>query len=205
MPTFPSDWDSEKPGSRFTTRPAVAVLTADREEAPRDVETYMRDALGSDALRPDEVLGQPRVVVGSEGRGAETWVGVIEWVLEEAATETAWTALGVMARRFGEWFDRLRGAKVSLQASRGAARMLAVRHIYSMTSETDLLHVDVIEEPSTMGGERPTETGYVGAEPWIVITRNASNTCRYLVVVMPDGEIGGEVHIPITPIERYYL
>jgi hypothetical protein len=67
------------------------------------------------------------------------------------------------------------------------------------------MDVEFVEEPSTLGGGQPTELNYVGADPWLVSLLNARRTRRYIVVVMPDGSVGGSLGLALGPIERAYL
>jgi hypothetical protein len=215
MVVFSPDWDPEKRGSRFTSRAALAVLTRKGgvtrfQRAETGVATeVITDALGPDALTRDPDLGPPRAVDGSDGRGAEVWAPVIEWTVQVGIAgivgNAAWDALKGAAARLRDLTERSRRDGVRINVSRGSAALIAIGHILDEGHEDDVIDVEFAEEPSTLGRGRPQELNYVGADPWLVSLLNATRTRRYIVVVMPDGSIGGSLGLELAPIERAYL
>lgn len=215
MRSFPHDWNPEMPGSRFTSRVALAVVSrrggasiygSDPDSIP--VEAVIRDALAADPSQFQE-LGPAQTVEGSYGRGAAGLAAVVEWTLEAAATgiigAAAWVGVTQAAARLRKLLGEMRGEKVQVLVSRGAAAFLAIDHVITTETEVGILDIEAVQEPSALTGREVTELGYVGAEPWLVSLVNASRSDRYIVAVQPDGEITGVLHLPIGEIEAVHL
>lgn len=151
--------------------------------------------LGDDWLKTDPDIGKVKAVDGSQGRGASGWIPVLEWVGMQAvgglvglaASEAARSAI----RRIRARVEEARAAGHRVMVSRGLAATLAMEHVFETTDETEVLHVEVAQEPSVLGGRPPTEASYTGLEPWIVSLVNGSRRTRYVLVVGPEGEIAG--------------
>jgi hypothetical protein len=101
MPLPPEGFDSEAPGSRFTLRPAIAVPGGDGEDDT--IRRALSEALGDDVLEPDPALGEPGILRGGIGRGAEGFAGVIEWIGAAIGTGliggAAWEAAKAAGKR----------------------------------------------------------------------------------------------------------
>ncbi len=88
--------------------------------------------------------------------------------------------------------------------SRGLAAAVAMEHVFEVTSETQVLDVEFAQEPSVLGGRPPPETSYTGLEPWIVSLVNGSRRTRYIVIVAPDGEVGGFIAVSAGEFEPMF-
>jgi hypothetical protein len=82
------------------------------------------------------------------------------------------------------------------------AVLLAIAHVEG-TGESGPLQVETADETTTIAGREPSESNYVGYEPWIVML--VSRSTRYIVVVTPNGEIAGSLAIPMSEAEVHYL
>jgi len=217
MAQFPEGWDPERPGSRFTRRPALAVASRrggksvyDPGSDTGDAQRVIAETIDEEFLRGDEGLGEARVVDGGRGRGAEGWVPVIEWVANAVGAELVGAAASYAMLRAGkrlrELLRRLGDANVDLLVSRGAAEVLAVEHVVRAGMEAEgALDVEAVTEPSFMAGDTPPEMNYVGADPWLVSLLNADHTRRYVVGVQPDGSVVGVLMLPINELQAAYL
>ncbi len=88
--------------------------------------------------------------------------------------------------------------------SRGLAATLAMEHVFETTDETEVLHVEVVQEPSVLGGRPPSETSYTGLEPWIVSLVNGSRRTRYVLVVSAEGDIEGCILVAAGEFEPMF-
>jgi hypothetical protein len=214
MSRFPDGWDPEAPGSRFTGRVAIAVLSrrrqASRFGAGEDsgvAAEVIAEAVGADALEHDEALGKAVAVDGADGRGASMWAPVLEWTLDALGQgvvgAAGWLVLVNGAARLQSILRSLRDDDVRVNVSRGAAALLAIHHVRTAMGEADELVVEAADEPSGVRGDSPAELNYVGIEPWIVVLVDRSATKRYIVVVSPDGDILGAMRLQVGEAERY--
>jgi len=212
---FPDGWDPESPGSRFTGRVAIAVLSRlqganrlDVGEDSGDAADVINEALGADASESDDALGNPVAVDGADGRGASVWAPVAEWTLNALGQgvigTAAWLALVKGAARLRSIVGSLRDGEVRFNVSRGAAALLAIDHVRDAMGDSDELAVEAVDEPSGLRGDQPSELNYVGIEPWIVVLVDRDATRRYIVVVSPTGSILGAMRLSVGDIERYY-
>lgn len=207
-------WDVEGSGRRYTWRVALALPTgepdmheAERSDAGVVAERIIRDVLG-DSPGLDAGLGDVEAVDGSLGRGAAGWVAVAEWaglafsagIIGGAGWTTAKAAGGWLQDKIHELRDK--GQRVIV--SRGAAVLLAVHYVLGETQETGPLGVEAVEDPISMTGDPPSEIGYAGIEPWIVLLVNAELTKRYVVVVSAAGEPLSWMEAPMGEHERTY-
>lgn len=206
-PTLPADHTR----GRFNMRPAVALGTGEGGDDHPSAEDVLRDAVGEWLFEEDPQLGQVEARDGSMGRGAESWVAVVQWLGEAIADGVVnlavAAALAETLQRLRDWrSDRhTRDEPASLEVSSGAAALVAAVHVSSEFGEVGSLRVEAVEEPSGIAGWEVTELSYVGVEPWIVLLRNDEAEVRYLVVVMPDGRISGSLRIPFLPFESLFL
>jgi hypothetical protein len=217
MAEFPEGWDPERPGSRFTRRPALAIASRRGGESVYDFDSDTGDAMrviaetvDEEFLRGDEALGEASVLDGARGRGAEGWVPVVEWTANAVGQGlvgiAASHAMVRAGRRLRELRSRLRDADVDLLVSRGAAEVLAVEHVVRAGMETEgALDVESVVEASFMAGGISPETNYVGADPWLVSLLNADRTRRYVVGVQPDGSVAGVLMLTINELQTAYL
>lgn len=213
VPYLPPEWNAEAPGSRFTTRAALALLTrpggapvfAEGSDAGNASEV-VREAVGNDTGGAE--LGMSNAIDGSWGRGADGWVPVVEWTLQAAVGgvigAAAYDALKRAGRSLRDLLNGLHNRDVGVLVSRGAAALLAVDHVIT-AGGGDVPDVEFVEEPSAIAGDSALELNYVGAEPWIVSLVNLARTRRYLVVVGASGEIVASLEFDISEIEQLYL
>jgi hypothetical protein len=215
---FSDGWDPEAPGSRFTRRPAIAITSrrggrsvyeAEHTDTG-DAHEVVSETIDEEFLYDDPVLTKPRILNGSQGRGAEAWVPVIEW-LADAAGQGA-VGLGVslallqIGQRLRELLSRLRAAGASVLVSRGVAEALAVDYVVRRGLESEgAVDVASVVEAAFIGGGTPPELNYVGADPWIVSLVNADRTRRYIVGLAPNGQVHGVITLPISDVQRAYL
>lgn len=195
-------FDLEARGSRFTMRPALAIQMMGPKWRERAEERYKDAArlaigseLGEDWLQPDPDLGKVKALNGSHGRGASGWIPVLEWLGLQAAGGIVGlgAAEGARAgiRRIREKIREARQDDHRPLVSRGLAAFLAMEYVFENTEEREVLHVEVAQEPSVLGGRPPSETSYTGLEPWIVSLVNGPRKTRYVLVVSPEGDIDG--------------
>ena len=208
--------DLESPGSRYATRPGMAILSRsggrDRYDAEHgdtgDAFDVVQDAFGSAAPGRD-ALGEPNIVQGAVGRGASAWTPVIEWMVNVGIPAmwpaAAWEAIRFAARRARDLVADLRDREARFLVNRAYAALLATEHLLDEGAEDGIIDVLAVEEPSSLGGRSLTEINYVGADPWIVLLLNEGRTSRYIVAVSAEGSILGAIRLPVTDAERPYL
>ena len=198
-------------------RPAIAVQVdhkwADRFEmgekgmAPAAVEAEF----GRDWPDVGDDLGKATVFDGSYGRGAAGWIPVLEWTFDMATKGLAWTVVLELGKRFRDAIAAARqgsgssaGSDFRVFVSRGLAVILASAHVYEQTEEKEELQLEVVQEPTILSGNEPSEISYTGLEPWIVVLVNKSLSKRYVLAVGPAGEIHGEFSIPFGEFEAMF-
>lgn len=154
-------------------------------------------------------MGVPRVVDGSDGRGAAAWVPVVEWALELAIPGViggaAWAGVARGARWARQLVVRLHRDQVQFYVSRGFAALIAIGYVLDEGLEYGVLDVELVEKLSRFGGRGVSELNYVGAEAWLVALLNEDRSRRYIVAVSPEGEAQGALALPVSEIERVYL
>jgi hypothetical protein len=215
MTDFPNGWDPESPGSRFTARVALALLGGrsgksrfshgDDTGSASDVAA---DVLDADLLASTSVLGEPKAIDGSVGRGAAGWVPVIEFVAVAAIGgvlgNAAWAGVKAAGSQARALVASMKEADVRILVSRGTAALLAIAWILEVGDEFEVLDVEAVAEPSALAGRPPTELSYVGVEPWLVALVNADRSSRYVVAVGSDGEILSWMKMPMGQMESFY-
>ena len=213
MADFPDFMDPDEAGSRFTRRPALAILTRpggasrfDAGDDTGDTQAVVNEALAS--VSEPSALGDRTVLDGTHGRGAAGWVPVVEWTAEAIGAgligAAAWSALARGAQQLKELVNDLRQREVQVVISRGAAALVAVAYVAETTGETGILDVEAVEEPSTIAGRVVTELSYVEIEPWLVSLLDEKRTTRYIVGVSPDGTVLGSMALPVDTAEQIY-
>jgi hypothetical protein len=209
--TYPDFMDPDAAGSRFTLRPAFAVLTRpngasrfNTGDDTGDAQAVVNDALGASAELAAPVLGRPKVIDGSHGRGASGWAPIVEWAVDLVVAGIAWDVLKQSTRQLRTLVSRLRGSGVRIAISRGSAALLAIEHVLSATDESGVLDIEAIDEPSAYAGRSVTELSYTEIEPWLVSLVNETLTMRYVVAIGPDGEVLDHMALPISDAERLY-
>lgn len=217
MPKAPEgmDWDFQAPGSRFTLRPAFAVVVPEddwHEVAGGDARSALERQVGSWAVdEADPELGAAVLVDGSAGRGAEVWIPVLEFLFDSAAKGVVGAAAGQAALAIWRRLRRSRAngpddvAGSPIFVSRGAAVLLAAAHVHEAHNHEDSWALEAADEPMGMAGEATHEMGYAGVEPWIVLLRSASARMRCVVLVSPDGTILGATCTPLSEAELLFL
>ncbi len=199
-PATASDFDLNAAGSRFTMQPGLAIQVGHEwmeqsEKRPGVARTAIGTEFGDDWLKADPDIGKVRVLDGSQGRGAAAWIPVIEWLGIHAAGGLVGLGASEAARaglkRIRAKIEQARVANHRVMVSRGLAAFFAMEHVFETTDETEVLHVEVVQEPSVLGGRSPSETSYTGLEPWIVSLVNGSRRTRYVLVVSAEGDIEG--------------
>lgn len=215
MPEFRDFMNPEAPGSRFASRPGLAILSGsrrrDRYDAP-DSDTGNAAEVVGDAFgqEPAELsaLGRPSVIDASYGRGASAWTPAVEWLLDAAGTgiigTAAFAAVREATRQFREVLDRLRQRDVEFLVNRGGAALVALAYAIDALPETNF-EVEAVEEFSWIAGRESSETNPVGAEPWLVCLVDLDRTVRIVVAVNPDGSNIGDMRLPIGQLERGYM
>lgn len=207
--------DPDRSGSRFTSQVAIAA-SAMRSHGDRWESAYPKTAaitadalrahLGTDAFDPDEAGQVPAAVDGSVGRGAASWIPVLEWTVTVAIGgvigNAAWDGLKAAGRRAAKLLAQARDDGEQVFVSRGLAAILAASHILETTDETGILDTESVVEPSAMLDRPVTELSYGGFEPWLVLLLNEKRDTRYLVAVAADGQIEGAIRIPMTDYEQ---
>src|SRR5688500_12011368 len=110
MPDFPEFFDLKKfVAGRFTTRPAIAIGTAEHEggEHGKTADAVVREWVGEWVFEESPELGTPEAVDGSVGRGASGWFAVVEWLGNSIADNVVDVAVGyALAKTLGrlrEW------------------------------------------------------------------------------------------------------
>jgi hypothetical protein len=159
-------------------------------------------------LEADPDIGKVRVVDGVQGRGAAGWIPVIEWLGIHAAGGLVGLGASEAARaglrRIRAKIEKARASDHRVMVSRGLAAFLAMEHVFETTNETGVLHVEVVQEPSVLGGRPPSETSYTGLEPWIVSLVNGSRRTRYVLVVSAEGSIEGCIAVAADEFEPMF-
>lgn len=209
--SYPGFMDPDAAGSRFTMRPAFAVLTRPRGASRfdtgddlGDAQAIVNDAMAAPAELVVPALGRPTIVDGSHGRGASGWAPIVEWTIDLVATGIAWDLMKQSARQLRALVGRLRGSGVRIAISRGSAALLAIEHVLSTIDESGVLDIEAIDEPSAYAGRGVTELSYTEIEPWLVSLVNETLTKRYIVAIGPDGQVLDHMAFPISEAERLY-
>ena len=193
-----SDLGLELEGSRFVMRPALAIqFGGEWREKSETRSGVAREAIttdfGDDWLARDDVLGEVEAIDGIRGRGAAGWVPVLEWIGFQVAGLGVAEGVRAAIRHLRERIQEAKAKGHRVLVSRGLAAALAMEHVFETTTETEVLNVEFVQEPSVLGGRPPTETSYTGLEPWIVSLVNGSRRMRYVLVVSAAGEVQGMV------------
>ena len=208
--------DLESPGSRYATRPGMAILSRsgarDRYDPERgdtgDASDVIQDAFGSTAPGRD-ALGEPSIIQGAVGRGASAWTPVIEWTVNVGIPAlwpaAAWEAIRFAAKQARDLVSDLRNREAEFLVNRAYAALLATEYLLDESAEDGIIDVLAVEEPSSLGGRSLIEINYVGADPWIVLLLNEARTSSYIVAVSPEGSILGAIKLPVTDAQRPYL
>lgn len=205
--------DLDTPGSRFTMQPGMAVQVGRRwmeqsEKQTGVARTAISAEFGDDWLEEDPDIGEVRVLDGVQGRGAAAWIPVIEWLGLHAAGGLVGLGAGEAARaglkRIRAKIERARSEDHRVMVSRGLAATLAMEHVFETTDETEILHVEIAQEPSVLGGRPPSETSYTGLEPWIVSLVNGPRRTRYVLVVGAEGDIEGCISVASVEFEPMF-
>jgi hypothetical protein len=196
-------------GSRFNNHVALAIkphsvgLATDGERG--DAREVVRRALTDVSDEETSALGEAKAVDGSVGRGAEGWIAVLEFALEFTAegliVNAMWDGVKVGARQLRNLLKKLRGRKVDVMVSRGAAQLIAIGYVLDHGEETGILDVESVSDPKAMAGQMPTELSYVGIEPWLVSLVNETRTYRFIVAVSPSGEAIASMRFPLDEWE----
>jgi hypothetical protein len=170
--------------------------------------TAIGTEFGDDWLEEDPDIGEVRVLDGVQGRGAAAWIPVIEWLGLHAAGGLVGLGAGEAARaglkRIRAKIERARSEDHRVMVSRGLAANLAMEHVFEMTDEMEVLHVEIAQEPSVLGGRPPSETSYTGLEPWIVSLVNGPRRTRYVLVVSAEGDIEGCISVAAGEFEPMF-
>ena len=209
MADFPKGIDPEAAGSRFTSRVGIALLSRPHGESRFDERGDTGDPadVASEVLADvaTDKLGDPDVMQGSYGRGAASWVPIVEWAAATVGIGVlqgaAWDGVKLAARQLRSMVDRLRERGVRFAISRGGAARLAIDHVADTAGETGILDVEAVEEPSAIAGRPVTEVSYVAFEPWLVSIVNERRTRRYIIAVSPEGEVLGSMSFPMSELE----
>jgi hypothetical protein len=202
-------------GSRFFSEPGFAVLLGERGSDPSgfdgdfgDATARVTSALGQ-APPEDPVLGSPRVIDGSHGRGASGWAPVVEWLGLAAAGgilgNLATDAVKAGAARFR---DMVRGTKergASILINRAGVALIALADVVEEAPSGATLWMEAAEELATVAGRDVTELGYSHTDSWLVMIVDVEHQVRYIRVVAPSGEIRVRVAAALNPFERLYL
>lgn len=211
---FPPTWNPESPGSRFTTRVSLAILTrsAGASRFSQGDDSGPTQEVITDALDgpPSSIegLGDSRTVDGAYGRGAAGWVPVVEWAAQAMVAgvvgNAAWAAITASAMRVRALVDELSSRQVEFLVSRGTAALIAIDHVLRTDGESQVLDVEAVEEPSALAGAEPSELNFVGIEPWLVSLINADRSTRYVIAVDPSGRIQGTLALAMSESEGLY-
>lgn len=209
-PRNPRGLDLQAPGSRFSNHVAIAVPSmhefGNRAELrePGIAEVALREKLGPRALDDADGLGTPEAIDGSWGRGAASWIPVLEFVGVAIAGGITWDAIKAGIGSLRTTLRRAEDKGEQAYISRGAAAVLAIGEVIDRELEDEPLDIEVAEEPSGLAGQEITETSYTGFEPWIVSLINREQTVRYVVAVAADGKIEGLLELPISQGTRVF-
>lgn len=207
-------WDLDAPGSRFTSRAAIAVVAGESyatrsESGERDVALLAaKDLLGDDVLDNLGSLGSPVVVDGSIGRGAAGWTPVLEWasivIIGGVIQGAAWDGVKSAAKTIAARVAKYRQNNQQVYVSRGTAALLAIDHILDTTDQSQPLDVELVEEPAALRGNELSELSYTGLEPWLVCLQNSARTIRYVIAIQPDGRVAGSITVPMSEFEHMF-
>jgi hypothetical protein len=187
---------------------AVSGERSDAAPATHIAETSIRDIVGDWILEADADLGQPRVVDGGIGRGAEGWAPVLEWAGAAAGAGVigalSWEATKAMARGAARIIGRIRdGMEDKAYVSRGFAALIALDAVLRR-NEGAILAIEAADEPSAYGEVPTPELNYVGIEPWVVLLVDFVAKRRWIVVVRPTAEVSGLLETPLEEYEEMY-
>jgi hypothetical protein len=216
VPRLPDDVaaagvELDSPVGRFNKRPAVAIGGGARGEDHLSAGVFLRHEVGDWILEADPALGAAEAREGSAGRGAETWVPVVQWLGQSITNGivdlVVATAFVRILHRLRAWRDERRSQdrRSSIEVSRGGAALVAAAHVSEHFEENGTIVIEAVEEPTSITGRHVTELSYVGFEPWLVLLRNDTRRFRYVVVVMPDGTVAGALSVPFLPHEDVFL
>lgn len=224
MPTLPegTNWDLEAPGSRFSTRPALA-LPRGEQDWPSGLVTdevwagIVRDQFGDWLLDEDDpTLGKATLHRGDFGRGASAEMAIVWWLLEPVVRGVIqWVGVEAIKRVWrrartgddGEVSVDEAGERQprSVLVNRGAAILLAAAAVQETFGVEDELVIEAAEEPSAIAGEPLHEPNHVGLEPWVVLLRSHDARTRYVVVVEIHGDVLGCMAVPMNVWEGLYF
>lgn len=202
MPLLYADWDPESEGSRFTQRPALALLAGEFDE-DRPIRDIVTEYLGDDErllLEP----GEPKVVTGGLGRGAEGLVPVVEWAAQGIVGGVAFAATAALASKLRGLVNQLRQRSKRISISRGMAAHLALDELVRRGSRAADVAIEAVEEPASLRGEKSHEFNYVAIEPWICLLVDARRRRRFILVIRDDGELLAVAEAPLTDGEGYF-
>jgi len=203
--------DPDNPAGRFNLKPAIAVVVHEKDwDRYGSAEEALSSQVGDWILDEEPILGKPRTVDGSLGRGAEAWVPVVEWLVNAAGggivdLSIAGAVTAVIRRLRRHRAEQPEEERRSFLISRGVAIAVAADDVRTEFGDEGQLEVEAVEEPSTIGGGEPSEISYVGVEPWIVLLRNVEVEARYIVVVAPDGDVMNRMKTSLLPWEKEFL
>jgi hypothetical protein len=203
--------DIGQPGSRFTDRVALAIVTREGIDYPAggggDAKAIVARVLKDVPKEETSTLGKRTAVDGSIGRGASGWVAVLEFALEASAggviAGAAWQGAKRAARELRDLLSRLRDDDVHFFVSRGAAALVAIEYVVEL-GEEGVLDIEAVTDSLAMAGRGPTELSYVGVEPWLVSLVNETRTERHIVAVSPRGNVLGAMRFRMSESESMY-
>jgi hypothetical protein len=132
--------DKEAPGSRFTSRSAIAVQAGRRGVRPiarwlrhrqrrRSRQRFACEADDRDIAE----LGEHRALDGSHGRGASSWIAVVELTGAAAIAgvigNAAWEQVKKRGSQLRDFLCALHENDAEVLISRGAAAVLASQYV----------------------------------------------------------------------------
>jgi hypothetical protein len=205
----------DRPGSRFYSQPAFAVLRGEDGSDPSgydgdsgDAMARVVSALGEEPSR-DAELGRPRVGDSSYGRGAAGWTAIVEWTLEAAAQGVvgliATAPIIAAARRYKALKRRMEERGAQFLINRAGAALVALDDVVREAPSGSRLWLEAAEEMSSAAGRPLSELNYVGADSWLVFLVDIDRDLRYVRIVSPQGEITGRTTTSINELEKLYL
>jgi hypothetical protein len=200
--------DVERPTSRFTLSPAVALGFPEEEWSRLEDEATeaLRERYGDWIYEEQEGLGRAEARAGGVGRGAEGLAAILIFIGINAAAGIISVSAGMAWKRFLERVKRSRrNDSPRIYISRGGAALLAVAEVAERFGGDNDLELEAVEEPSSIAGGEISELAYVGLEPWIVLLRDREKLRRYVVVVSGRGEVLGALDTPIEEWEAMFL
>lgn len=164
--------------------------------------------LGDGWATAETDLGDAEVLDGVQGRGAASWIPIVEWLGIHAAGGVVggatWKAVLASYRQLRNKVEQAREKGHRVRVSQGLAVMLAALYVADDRSEKEPLQLEFVAEPSYLAGRPITETSYTGFEPWLVSLVDRERKNRYLLVVGPEGDIQGCVVTPIGQFEAMF-